>query len=231
MRGVVGPSVPALALCILGLAAGSPTVATSGPVAVLLAGCELGRRRSRAARRYRARALPAVVDHLIQQLRSGCSLRQGCLRLADLDAAVVPEPLAPFLDALAAGRTLVEAADRLAADPDRSIRLLAVTLRVLATNGGPAVPALQRLRHSLIGAVHAGDRTAAEAGQALASAGLLAAAPGLFAVVVAAVDGRVARLYLFEPLGAGCVFAALVLSTLGWWWMQRLIDSAADPWR
>jgi Flp pilus assembly protein TadB len=88
------------------------------------------------------------------------------------------------------------------------------------------VPALQRLRHTLILATQSRQQADAEAGQAMASAGLLVAAPAIFAVAVGALDRAVARLYLYEAAGVACVLAALLLSFFGWSWMQRLMAVA-----
>lgn len=210
------------ALLLSGRLFASPTVMTSGPVLVAVAHVEQRRHRERHRRRERSRGLPMVVDEVIQQLRSGHSLRQSCRRLEELNVGSSLESLSPMFDALRARRTLAEAAASLLDQPDHSVRLLGVTLQVLAVNGGPAVPALQRLRHTLIGAVHGEQRADAQSSQAMASATMLAVSPLLFALGLATMDARAARFYVFEWSGAACVLGAIVLSYTGWWWMHKI---------
>ncbi|MEM9651876.1 MAG: hypothetical protein AAGA65_07250 [Actinomycetota bacterium] len=100
-----------------------------------------------------------------------------------------------------------------------SHQLLAVTVDQLLHKGGPAIPALQRLRHTLVGRVNGRRRARAESAQALVSAGLLLVAPVVFAVAVAAVDPAMARFYRSDPVGAVCVFVAVALAGVGWFWM------------
>ncbi len=215
---------------LLGVALASPLVAVVGPLLALAGGGEVRRRRRQRRATAEADALPVLVERLIQQLRSGASLLQAC-RLAD--EAVVPAdrrpsgrpgPLAPLVGAVDRGATLAEASRRLGSAGDPSVRLLALTLEVLAVNGGPAVPALQRLRHTLVGRAHRRHRAEAQAAGAVASAALLALAPILFAMVLAGVEPALARFYLDEPGGVACAAASLGLSIAGWWWMQHSLD-------
>lgn len=214
----------------IGLLIASPSVIVGAPLVAVMVAVELRRYRRRAIRREAAVVLSQLVDQLVQQLRSGRSLAQGCARLDALASGQPADQLAPLPELLQSGRSLEESARALTASADHGVRLFAVTLEVLATNGGPAVPALQRLRHTLIAVVHGQQRADAESSQAMASAGLLVLAPGLFAVMVAAVDPGAADLYLFEPLGAVCIVTALVLSWIGWSWMHRVLRSAERDW-
>ncbi len=215
---------------VLGLWSSSPLAAVVGPLLAVIAAAEHRRRVGVDAARRLGRQYPVVVDRLVQRLQSGHSLHTVVAEL-DADPAEISTLLAPAARSLRAGTTLEEAVDVLAHDRrnDRRLELLAATLGTLARNGGPAVPALQRLRFTLIGFVQAEDEAAAQAGQALASAALLTLAPGLFSVMVAAVDSDARRLYTREPIGAACVAAAVVLSYGGWRWMLRAVGQAADP--
>lgn len=220
-----------------GAVAGSPSVAVAGPLLVVL-GCGEWRRRHRLRRAVaRAEALPVAIDGLLQQLRSGASLLQACrwsapggdgLSASDHGRPGNPPghedgPLGPMGRSLGQGATLAAAAERLRHDADPSVRLVGVTIMVLAISGGPAVPALRRLRHTLVGRVHRRRRAEANAAGALASAGLLALAPGCFALVLAGIEPALAHFYLVEPEGAACITGAVVLSAAGWWWMQRVV--------
>ncbi len=224
--------IPWLALptcVVLGLLWSSPLAAVVGPLLAVIAVAEHRRRVGVDAARRLGRQYPVVVDRLVQRLRSGHSLHTV---VAELDAGPdeISTLLAPAARSLRAGTTLEAAVNAPARSQgsDRRLELLAATLGTLARHGGPAVPALQRLRFTLIGFVQAEDEAAAHAGQALASAALLTLAPGLFSVMVAAVDADARHLYFREPVGAACVAAAVVLSYGGWRWMLRAVGQAAD---
>lgn len=205
-----------VAAAVVGWVAGAPTLIVAGPLVGLIVASEQRRRSQTRARFASAAALPQAVDQLIHGLRAGQSLGQSCLGLR-----LGGDLLSPLTDGLNQRRTLTESTSALASSGDPSVRLLAATLGVLAENGGPAVPALQRLRHTLIGVVNGQRQADAEAAQALASAGLLVAAPALFGLLVAAIDPDVARFYLSDPLGAACVLGSTTLSWVGWRWIHR----------
>jgi len=220
---VVGLSaVPVIA--VAGMLAASPLVACTAPIVVLLVLAEAGRRQRLGAEMARADALPLFVDHLLQRLGAGASLGSACRSFTGRGPGADggAEILGPLVDALARGATVVEASRALGRQPDPSVRLVATTLRLLATNGGPAVPALRRLRHTLIGRAHRHRRAQAQAASALSSAGLLVLAPAAFAVVLAGTEPELARFYLHHPLGATCATVSVLLSSLGWWWIQHL---------
>ncbi len=209
---------------VAGVLVASPLVAFTVPIVVLLVVAEAGRRRRLRAEMARAEALPLFVDHLLQRLGAGASLSTACrsftgTELAADGGAAILDPLA---DALDRGSTVTEASRALGRQPDPSVRLLAATLRLLATNGGPAIPALRRLRHTLIGRAHRHRRAQAQAASALSSAGLLVLAPAAFAIVLAGTEPELARFYLRRPLGAVCATVSVLLSGLGWWWIQHL---------
>lgn len=231
-RRTATAAVAALAVLVAGAGwgIGSPTAAAVGPVVVAMLERERRHRRVMADHHRRQELLPRLVDDLIQSVRSGRSLRSACEELVSTTGPGAPElqdVMAPMAAALRAHRTLAEAAAALGSARDPSVRLLAATLRVLAVNGGPALPALRRLRHTLMGVVHAERQAQVEAGQALASAALLTAAPSAFALVAATVDARLAFLYLFEPAGTACAGTAVGLSYGGWRWMQHIVESGS----
>lgn len=192
----------------LGLGLRSPTVISSGPLLILVGWFECRRRHRVRLVGETERRLVSTVDRLVAALRSGASLAQA-RRVAEslpADGEGAPRPQPD-------------------SGPSGSEELLAVTLGVLAEKGGPAIPPLQRLRHTLMGRVNGRKRAEAESAQALASAGLLVLAPGVFGVSVAVIDPASARFYLFDALGAVCVFLAIVLAAVGWSWMQRITSA------
>lgn len=208
------------ALAVAGVMVGSPLVAVTGPIVAALLLGEVRRRRRWRADLARADALPVAVDHLLQRLRAGSSLTRACQTLGP---GLAGDLLGPLTNSLTQGQTLGRASRALGVDADPSVRLLATTLRLLAANGGPAVPALRRLRHTLIGRSHRHRRAQAQAASALSSAGLLVLAPAAFALVLAGIEPDLARFYLRDPVGAGCATGSVLLSALGWWWMHRLV--------
>lgn len=221
----------AAAAVVSGLVFRLPILASAGPVAIWFLAVELERRERGAGDRRRREGLPIAVDAMIQQLRAGSGLRVVCAAPVTVHPEV-DEVLRPLVDLLGRQRPLREAVHQLQAEASRrgwhDAQLLAATLAALVDRGGPAVPALQRLRLTLIGSVETRSRAAGQAGQARASAALLAGAPALFALVVALADADVGDFYLREPLGALCVTTALLLSQAGWHWMNREVDRALD---
>lgn len=218
-----------LAAMVTGLTLRLPVLASAGPVAIGFLAVELERRERRARDRRRQAGLPVVVDTMIQQLRSGTGLRTACVAPVAVGPEVV-EMLRPLVAALERQRPLREAVSGLQAEATNrgwhDAQLFAATLAALVDRGGPAVPALQRLRLTLMGAVEARSRAESQAGQARASAALLAGAPALFALVVAVADTKVGHFYLREPAGGLCVAVALLLSMGGWRWMNRVVGRA-----
>ncbi len=220
----------------VGLVLGLPLLVTAAPVLAAWGSIEIERRRERARERRRRAALPIVVDAMIQRLRSGAVLRTVCATAAPDDPDVHPEideVVRPLVETLGRHRPLREAVARFRSESARrgwhDAQLLAATLTALVDRGSPAAPALTRLRLTLTALIEAHGRAAGQAGQAQASAALLAGAPALFAVVLALVDSDVGAFYLHEPLGAACVTVALLLSIGGWRWMNRLVDGAIGP--
>ncbi len=242
-----GPTAGALALAGLaaGLLTGSPTLLVGGP---LVAGCAWHWQRVAAVTVGRSAAADRTIELvaiLLQHLKAGGSLSQS-LRAATSGpppgTGHVPagrtgpdEVLARIRAAADAGAGLEMALARVAASragagtasaagPDRSgVTLLIRTLLVLVQRGGPALPALERLDDTLRSARWVEQETAAQAGQATASALALAALPGLFVTVLALLDADLARFYAFHPLGAACLTLSALLAYAGWWWMHRIV--------
>ncbi len=221
--------VVAVLAVVAGLATRVPLLVFAAPVAVGFLVVELEHRERRARDRRRQAGLPVVVDAMVQQLRAGTGLRVVCATPAAVGSEV-DEMLRPLVEALERQRPLREAVGALQAEASRrawhDAQLFAATLAALVDRGGPAVGALQRLRLTLTGAVEARSRAESQAGQARASAALLAGAPALFALVVAFADADVGHFYLREPSGGLCVTVALLLSQAGWRWMSRDVDRA-----
>ncbi|MFV0257191.1 MAG: type II secretion system F family protein [Acidimicrobiales bacterium] len=226
-RPVIGGVVAASAS---GVIAGSPLL-TVAPA--LLVGAAYHRRHRAAEHRRRVRLaedLAAYVDELIQRLVVG-----GSLAAAVRDPGALADPASPLHQVLAPVRTALDDGapldDALAALPDPAppgVELLVGTLRTLVDRGGPAVPSLERLSDTVRSAHALDQELRAQAGQATASAGALTLLPGLFALAMAALDPRLASLYLRHPAGAACLVGAGLLSHAGWWWMDRLVTGSGQ---
>ncbi len=193
------------------LATRSLTVLVLGPVLIMM----VERERQRLGRLHAARndleRLPGVVDELLQRLRSGATLRSVWAPLAD-EVEGLCDRAADTAVALAAG-------------------LIRASVESSLEAGGPATDGLQRLRYTLAGSVQAERLARSAAAQALASAALLCAAPGVFAVVVASVHPELRAFYLHRGAGLVCLLISIGLVYGGWWWMQRLIASLGAPGR
>lgn len=174
------------------------TLLTSGPLLVAVGVVEHRRWRRVQAERQHLQAVVDAVDRLMAGLRSGASLPQAYRAVIGFTGP-----------------------SRLTTD-----RLVTVTVEQLLAKGGPAIPTLQRLRHTLIGRVNGRRLAEVESAQALASARLLLVAPLIFAVGVSAVDPAVAHFYRADPVGSLCVFFAIALAWVGWLWMSSAAASA-----
>ena len=212
---------------LVGLGVASPTLAV-GPWFVLFAWVRFVRLSSiEAGQRRVLDELPPFLDALAQRLAAGGSLAQA---LQETPAApALAARLKPLHTGLSLGlgleRSIRLLRARLSEDAARpsALVLLVDTLDVLATRGGPALSSLERLNDTIRSAAWVEAEVRLQAGQATASAAVLAGLPFLFAGGLAALDHRLANLYLRQPIGAGCLLVAFSLSTIGWRWMTRLV--------
>jgi Flp pilus assembly protein TadB len=223
----------AAVVTVVGWWARMPIVAVVGPLLTVMAMAERNRRTRTAASIEVDEQLPAFVDAMIQRLRSGMGLHGVCLD-PPLIGTRVDAMAESMVAALTDGLPLADSASRFGSANrgegptlgGEGPNLVATALGVLTTQGGPAIPALQRLRLTLTSLAQGRAEARARASQALASARLLIAAPALFAVLLASFDDDLAHVYLREPLGAVCVGSCVALSYLGWRWMNRLVAGA-----
>lgn len=190
-----------------GLMAASPTVVVLTPILVWIGSRERLRFRRRRWERETLASLPHLVDTTLQHLQSGRSLAWSWAQTADQRSEG------------ASGVASVE----------RALSLLLATIDSLLDAGGPAVPGLQRLRYTLVGHVEAERGAALAATQALASAAMLCAAPGLFALLAAAIEPDLADLYLHRALGMACVLIGVGLVYGGWLWMAAIVAGGSRP--
>jgi tight adherence protein B len=224
------PTVGALVVGALGLAAAWVTIGPRGvaALAIAAAGVRLRSRfRARAAhRRLRDAQLPLALDRLAASLRSGASLTMA---LGEVGGAL-DAPIGPELDALARdaahGRPVRQVLDDWSSTHDDPGTRLAAAALVLATIVGSAparaidgVAATVRERLDL-----AAERRALAA-QARTSALVLSVAPVGFAALLVLADAAAAGFLLGTPAGWACLVTGVGLDAAGAWWMARLSGS------
>lgn len=174
------------------------------------------------------RGLASWLDASARAARSGASLRDA---LRDGASAIDGSPtgvfLQPMVQSLDRGDRLVVAIDRVSAGPPGSAReLVDRSLRLAAAVGGPAAGVLDAAATTLHERAALVREVRALSTQARVSAAVMVAAPLVFAVVAAQVDGRVGAFLLSAP-GGLCVVAGVALDAAGAWWMARIVRAAA----
>ena len=208
LAGAVNPAAAPLAL--LG-------AMVAGPVALILA-------RGRAERAFLA-GLPAFVEFVAAQLRSGHTVPSALVAAADR-----PGPLGGdarrVRQRLALGASLPDALQRWAGER-RSEPAAAVAggLAVAAETGGAAATALDGLARSLRDALGAQAEAAALSAQARLSAVVVGAAPIGYLAFAAATDPHAAATLVSTPAGRICLVLGLTLDALGALWMRRISRS------
>lgn len=171
-------------------------------------------------------ALPVALEATARGLRAGASLRQS---IADA-AAVAPEPLRTELGAVASdaerGATLVDALERWGSARDvPGVRLAVAALALVAETGGAPARTLDAVAATLRERSAIEREVRALATQARASAGVVAAAPLGFVVLMATVDSTTAGFLLGTPAGLLCLAGGLALDGAGGLWMRRITRS------
>lgn len=199
----------------------SPTLGMAVPTVLVLAHRATLRMRVKSHRQRMKSALPAFADELAQQLRSGGSLTGSLFRVAHASPQMKQE-LAGVLSAMAAGERLEVALQKVEPN-DEAVRLVLVTIGLLATTGGPAAETVERMGENVRAVIASEEEAKALAGQGTASAFVLGVLPLVFAVLAAFGDSQIARFYVFEWLGAACVTVSILLTGASWFWMETLM--------
>jgi tight adherence protein B len=109
----------------------------------------------------------------------------------------------------------------------RSARLVADAVVLAERSGGSSAAALDAVARSLAQRAELEREVGAAAASARASASVLVAMPGAFALVVSLTDPRVAQLLVGTPFGWACLASAIALDAAGAWWMRRSVRQVA----
>lgn len=172
------------------------------------------------ARQRVDRQVLTLLESIIHHLRTGASLRHSVARASGVSADPVDQALAA---SLAEGAMLTSALDTWTTDAAASRVLVGTALRLAAETGGAIAAVLDGVAESVRDRRHLDREVVALASQARASAMVLILAPILFALLMATVDPRVARLQFGSPLGWCCCVIGLALDLVGALWMSRMI--------
>lgn len=172
------------------------------------------------ARQRIDRTVLTLLESVTRGLRSGASLR-AAVAAASADS---PDPIDRELAAsLVDGTSLSSALDSWMRDAVASRVLVGTALRLAAESGGAVASVLDGVAESVRDRRHLDREVVALASQARASAMVLIVAPIVFALLMATIDPRVARLQFGSPLGWCCCAVGLLLDLAGAFWMSRMI--------
>src|SRR5262245_57504992 len=204
----------------------NPAAAPFVFVAAVVAGpVGLGVARGRAQRAFLA-GLPAFVEFVAAQLRSGHTVSSALVAAADR-----PGPLGGdarrLQQRLAYGAALPDALGLWVGERhSEPAAAVAGALAVAAETGGAAASALDGLARSLRDALGAQAEAAALSAQARLSAIVVGVAPIAYLVFVAATDSHAAASLVSTPTGGVCLALGLALDALGALWMRHITRSA-----
>lgn len=218
------------AWCLAVPAAPAVGLVVGGPGAALVAGATvfavpagwLWSRRGRGDAQYEA-AVPALLDDLAAQLRSGASLLQALRAAADRSDSPPALDLAEVVDAVDRGGSPVSALDGWAErQPLPAVSLTVAALVVGTDAGGAHAGAIEGVAASVRERRASAQEATALAGQARASALVMTVVPLAFAAVASSLDPRVAHTLLATPIGLACLVAGLVLDAVAGAWMGHI---------
>ncbi len=219
----LGAWLGASALAVVVGSGASPVVGLLGGAALLLAGpVGLALARSGAERR-RAAELPAALERVASELRSGCTVVEAVDSLGR-----APGPLQPDFGTI--GRATGRGAglsDALAAwarrSPVEGAPEAAGGLAVAARMGGAAAPALDGLAASLRDRLAAGAEARAQSSQARLSAWVVGGAPLAYLAFASVADPGSVSVLLGTGAGRVCLLGGLALEGAGAAWMRRIV--------
>jgi tight adherence protein B len=218
----------ATAAVVVGLLAGAvnPPLAPLAFVGVVVAGpVGLVVARGRAQRSFLA-GLPAFVEFLAAQLRSGHTVTSGLLAAGER-AGPLGADARRVTQRVALGATLPDALGRWASERrSEPAAAVAGALAVASETGGASASALDGLARSLRDALGAQAEADALSAQARLSAVVVGAAPIAYLVFAAAADPHAASTLVSTGSGRVCLILGIALDLMGALWMRRITRSA-----
>jgi Flp pilus assembly protein TadB len=170
-----------------------------------------------------ARAVAGWCDDIARRVRSGSSLREAVTAVpAD---ATTERATSPVRLAVDRGLSIADAVGRVD-DTGTHLRLALGVIATASRVGGPSAASIDRT--AMLLRQRAGDleERRSQAAQARLSTHVMTAVPLLMLSVLVATDDDV-RSAATSPVGAGCIVAGLVLNTVGWCWMRRIVGRPA----
>ena len=176
-----------------------------------------GARRSRSAE---PAALAEWCDDLSRRVRAGASLRDALGRAVPHDATC-RQLSSPLRRAIERG-VPTEDAVRLMTGGGADLDLAATVVATAARLGGSPAAAIDRTATALRQRSADRDDRLVQSAQARLSAQVLTVLPVAILGVLLLADDDV-RTAVTAPVGAACVAVGLVLNTVGWCWMRRVV--------
>jgi tight adherence protein B len=168
-----------------------------------------------------ARAVAGWCDEIARRVRSGSSLRDA-VTVLPTDTAT-ERAASPFLLAIERGLSIADAVGRVD-DAGPHLRLALGVIATTSRIGGPSAAAIDRTAMLLRQRAADLDERSSQAAQARLSTHVMTAVPLVMLGVLVTNDDDV-RSAATSPVGAGCIIAGLVLNSIGWWWMHRIVGS------
>lgn len=169
------------------------------------------------------RDVAAWCEQAAAAVRAGRSLTAAITEVAPSAAT---DTFAPVAHAVARGRSLGEALERLPADPTTAVGLVVPVLAACIELGGPAAGPLERTAAVLHARAAERAERHASAAQARMSSVVLTVLPVAMLTLLVVTDGSV-RGVLSGPAGWTCLVTGGALNLAGGWWMRHIIDGAA----
>ena len=222
---------PVAAAAALGLAAlvvvGGPGLALVGAAAVAVTPRVLRPTLQRRVRRRRDEQLPATLERLAAELRSGRTLGPALIEVAEHAAAPLGIELRAMASELRHGASVTTALQRWGDSTDGSAeaQLAASALALGSEAGGELARSVDAVAATLRERRELRAEARALATQARASAAVLILAPPAFTLLVATVEPGTLRFLIGSAPGLACLVGGVALDLIGARWMARIVAS------
>jgi len=168
-------------------------------------------------------ALPAMLEAVAGSLRAGSSMLQALAAAVEDAPGLLGAELHEVVVRAERGSPLDAELERwVERRPVPGIRLAVAALALAVHTGGPQARALDAVAASLRDRGAVRREASALAGQARASAMVMAAVPLVFACLAATLDPRVGHVLTATPMGLACLGGGLLLDGVAGVWMARI---------